>query len=67
MDTILRAHNMSTAIEEDPFGFTHVSGPYGPGVWATYLLAIILSLYSLARLPNKDLTITILPAILYIN
>jgi hypothetical protein len=47
--------------------FSQVSGFYGPGPWAAWLLAIISSFYSLYWRPGKATIPTILPQILYTN
>jgi hypothetical protein len=47
--------------------FSQVSGFYGPGPWAAWLLAIISSFYSLCLRPGKATIPTILPQILYTN
>lgn len=52
---------------QDPCHLAQINGFYGFGAWTACLLAIISSLYSLARHPNKTSSLTILPPILYIN
>jgi hypothetical protein len=51
----------------DPFDLQQISGFYGPGAWAAFLLAVLSSWYSIRYRLRKISILTVISPILYIN
>jgi hypothetical protein len=46
---------------------SQISGFYGPGTWAAWVLALTSSLFALRKQPDNHAALNLIPSILYIN
>jgi len=67
MPSTLHSRLATNTIDDDPFGISLVSGFYGPGAWAGWIIALISSWNSLRKRPIAGPSYDTLLQLLYIN